>query len=180
MRFVSTEVDGAMVVEFEGHADSRGYFARTFCEEEFARAGIAIRIVQTNISRNPERLTLRGMHYQAEPHGEPKIVQCVRGRIFDVAVDLRPHSPTFRRWAGVELDPGENRAFYIPAGCAHGFLTLEADSDIVYLMGAPFVPGSGRGVRWNDPAFGIEWPDAPAEMSERDADFPDFAGRVPA
>ena len=177
MRFVSTEVDGAMVVEFEGHADSRGYFARTFCEEEFARAGIAIRIVQTNISRNPERLTLRGMHYQAEPHGEPKIVQCVRGRIFDVAVDLRPHSPTFRRWAGVELGPENNRVFYIPAGCAHGFLTLEADSDIVYLMGAPFVPGSGRGVRWNDPAFGIAWPEKPVEMSGRDGQFAEFLGR---
>lgn len=161
-------------MELEGHSDSRGYFARTFCEAEFARAGIAMRVVQTNISRNPRRLTLRGMHYQAEPHGEPKIVQCVRGRIFDVAVDLRPQSPTYKRWAGVVLGREENRVFYIPAGCAHGFLTLEADSDIVYLMGAPFVAGSGRGARWNDPAFGIEWPDVPAEMSERDAGYPDY------
>lgn len=176
MRFVATEVDGARIVELDGHRDSRGYFARTFCEQEFAQAGIGMRVVQTNFSQNPARLTLRGMHYQAAPHGEPKIVQCVRGRIFDVAVDLRPQSPTFRRWAGVELGPVTNRVFYIPEGCAHGFLTLEVDSDIVYLMGAPYVPGSGRGVRWNDPAFGIAWPGAPAEISERDRDYPNFYG----
>ena len=171
MRLVTTAVDGARILEFDGHEDLRGYFARTFCEEEFARAGIEMRIVQTNISRNPKRLTLRGLHYQAEPHGEPKIVQCVRGRIFDVAVDLRPNSPTYRGWAGVGLAAGNNRAFYIPRGCAHGFLTLEPDSDVYYLMGAPYVPGSGRGVRWDDPAFGIVWPEKPSEMSERDAGY---------
>ena len=180
MRFVNTAVNGAKIVELEGHADARGYFARTFCEEEFARAGITMRVFQTNISRNPQRLTLRGLHYQAEPHGETKIVQCVRGHIFDVAVDLRPNSLTFRRWAAVELTADNNRIFYIPAGCAHGFLTLEADSDIVYLMDAPFVSDSGRGVRWNDPAFGIEWPDLPVEMSERDADYPNFAEGGPS
>jgi len=171
MRFATTAVEGVMIVELDGHEDARGYFARTFCEEEFARAGLEMRVVQTNFSRNPRRLTLRGMHYQAEPHGEPKIVHCVRGRVFDVAVDLRPQSPTYRRWAGAELDPDNNRLFYIPRGCAHGFLTLAANSDIVYLMGAPYVPGSGRGVRWNDPAFGIEWPETPVEMSERDATY---------
>jgi dTDP-4-dehydrorhamnose 3,5-epimerase len=173
MRFATTAVQGAMIVELDGHEDLRGYFARTFCEEEFARAGLEMRVVQTNISRNPKRLTLRGMHYQAEPHGEPKIVHCVRGRAFDVAVDLRPQSPTYRRWAGAELDPDNNRLFYIPRGCAHGFLTLAPNSDIVYLMGAPYVAGSGCGVRWNDPAFGIEWPETPVEISERDRDYPD-------
>lgn len=158
----------------EGNEDSRGYFARTFCEEEFERAGIRMRVVQTNFSRNPKRLTLRGLHYQAQPYGESKIVHCVRGRIFDVAADLRPASRTFRRWAGVELGPEENRVFYIPAGCAHGYLTLEANSDIVYLMGGPFVPGKQRGVRWNDPMLGIEWPEKPAQISERDAHFPDL------
>jgi dTDP-4-dehydrorhamnose 3,5-epimerase len=174
MRFVPTSVDGAKIVELDGHSDARGYFARTFCEEEFAKAGIAMRIVQTNISRNPRARTLRGMHYQAEPHGEPKLVQCVRGRIYDVAVDLRPLSPTYRKWAAVELSPENNRLFYIPPGCAHGFLTLEPDSDIVYLMGAVFVAGSGRGVRWDDPAFAVEWPAAPDEISERDAGYSTF------
>jgi dTDP-4-dehydrorhamnose 3,5-epimerase len=174
MRFTPTAVDGATVLEFEGHRDARGYFARTFCEESFAEAGIALRVVQTNLSRNPRRATLRGMHYQAEPHGEDKVVQCVRGRVFDVAVDLRPASPSFRRWAGVELSPDSNRSFFIPRGCAHGFLTLEDDSDLVYLMGQPFVAGSGRGVRWNDPAFAVEWPAVPMEMSERDAAYADF------
>lgn len=171
MRFVTTAVDGARILEFDGHEDSRGYFARTFCERELAQAGIEMQVVQANISRNPKRLTLRGLHYQADPDGEPKIVQCVRGRIFDVAVDLRPNSPTYRSWAGIELAATNNRAFYIPQGCAHGFLTLEPDSDIYYLMGAPYVPGSGRGVRWDDPAFAIAWPEKPSEMSERDAGY---------
>lgn len=171
MQFGATAIDGAMIVELDKHEDERGYFARTFCEEEFARAGLEMRVVQTNISHNPKRLTLRGMHYQAEPHGEPKIVHCVRGRIFDVAVDLRSQSPTYRRWAGVELDPDSNRLFYIPRGCAHGFLTLEANSDIVYLMGAPYVAGSGRGVRWDDPVFGIDWPGVAVEISDRDLSF---------
>lgn len=175
MRFVPTDVEGAVVVELDGHADARGYFARTFCEEEFAKAGIAMHVVQTNISRNPRKGTLRGMHYQAGAAGEPKIVQCVGGAIFDVAVDLRPQSATYRRWAAVELSPEDNRLFYIPPGCAHGFLTLGDNSDIVYLMGHAFVPGAGRGVRWNDPAFSILWPAQPSEMSERDANYPDFA-----
>jgi dTDP-4-dehydrorhamnose 3,5-epimerase len=175
MRFVATPVADAMIVELEGHEDPRGYFARTFCEEEFAQAGIEMRVVQTNISRNPRKLTLRGMHYQAPPHGEPKIVHCVRGRIFDVAVDLRPQSPSYLHWAGLELSPEGNRIFYIPRGCAHGFLTLEENSDVAYLMGQAFVPGAARGVRWNDPAFGIAWPAMPLEMSERDAGYPDIS-----
>jgi dTDP-4-dehydrorhamnose 3,5-epimerase len=174
MRFVPMAVDGATIVELEGYQDSRGYFARIFCEEEFARAGITMHVLQTNISRNPRRLTLRGMHYQAEPHGEDKIVACVRGRIFDVAVDLRPDSPSYRRWASTELSADGNRLVYIPRGCAHGFLTLEESSDVLYLMGAPFVSGSARGVRWSDPAFGIAWPAEPVEISERDAGYGDF------
>lgn len=175
MRFEPTSVAGARIVEFEGHTDSRGYFARTFCVEAFTHAGITIQVAQTNISRNPRKGTLRGMHYQEEPHGEAKIVHCVHGRIFDVAVDLRPGSPTFRCWASVELSPDSNRSFYIPRGCAHGYLTLEDDCDIVYLMGQPFTAGTARGVRWNDPAFGIVWPAEPVEISERDATYASFA-----
>ena len=175
MRFMKTPVDGAFVVEFESHGDARGDFSRTFCQDVFAHAGVDMQIIQTNISKNLRGMTLRGLHYQTEPHGEPKIVHCVRGRIFDVAVDLRPQSASFCRWASVELSPDCGRAFYIPSGCAHGFLTLEDESDLFYLMGAPFVPGSQRGVRWNDPVFGIHWPGEPKEMSQRDASYLDFA-----
>jgi dTDP-4-dehydrorhamnose 3,5-epimerase len=166
------------IVALEGRADARGFFARTFCEREFADAGISMRVVQTNISRNRRKGTLRGMHLQAEPHAEAKVVQCVRGRIYDVAVDLRQESPTYRRWAAIELAEKGEQLLYIPKGCAHGFLTLEDNSDIVYLMDNPFVPHAALGVRWNDPAFGIQWPGQPVEISERDATYLDFAGRV--
>jgi dTDP-4-dehydrorhamnose 3,5-epimerase len=173
MRFFPTEVEGAMIVEWEGHTDSRGYFARNFCEEEFTRAGIPMRVVQTNISRNPHIHTLRGLHYQQDAYAEAKLVQCVHGRIFDVAVDLRPQSPSYCKAVTVELSPNANRTLYIPRGCAHGFITLEPDTDIVYLMDASFAAGMGRGVRWNDPLFAIAWPAHPVEISERDATYPD-------
>lgn len=169
-----------MIVALEAHRDSRGYFARTFCVEQFSQAGIEMRILQTNISHNPHVFTLRGMHYQAEPHGEAKVVQCVRGRIYDVAVDLRAQSSSFRRWAAVELGPEFDRVFYIPPGCAHGFLTLEPDSDIVYLMGAAYTPGTERGVRWNDPAIGIEWPEHPQVIAAHDASYPDLGSFIPS
>jgi dTDP-4-dehydrorhamnose 3,5-epimerase len=175
MRFVETPVDGAFVIEFEANRDSRGEFSRTFCQEAFARAGVSMQVLQTNISKNLRKMTLRGLHYQGDPHGEPKIVHCVRGRVFDVAVDLRPRSPTYCKWTSMELSPGGGRALYIPSGCAHGFLTLEDDSDLFYLMGAPFVPDSQRGVRWNDSAFKIAWPGEPAEITQRDAGYPDFS-----
>lgn len=175
MRFLPTAIEGVMIVELQGHADARGYFARTFCEQDFAHAGIPMHVVQTNISRNPKALTLRGLHYQTDPHAEAKFVQCVRGKIFDVAVDLRPQSPSYCRAVSVELSPDANRIIYIPRGCAHGFLTLEPDTDVHYLMDAPFVAGTGRGVRWNDPLFGVAWPAQPLAISERDATYPDFA-----
>lgn len=174
MRFHRTAVEGAVIVELDAHSDARGSFARTFCEEEFSKAGIHFRVAQVNFSRNTRKGTLRGMHYQAEPHGEPKIVQCVRGRIFDVAIDLRPKSATYKQWTSVELSGDGTRVFCIPKGCAHGFLTLEDESDIVYLMGAPYVAASGMGVRWNDPAFGVIWPEAPVEISERDRLLADY------
>jgi dTDP-4-dehydrorhamnose 3,5-epimerase len=174
MRFRPTPLHGVLLIELDAAEDERGFFARTFCEDEFARAGIAMRPRQINVSHNTEAGTLRGLHYQAPPHGERKVVQCVRGRVFDVAVDLRRDSPSFRQWFGVELSPAARRMMFIPPGCAHGFLTLEPASDLVYLMGEPFAADAGRGVRWNDAAFGIDWPAPPRMISPRDAAYPDF------
>ena len=176
MRFSPTAVDGVKLIDLDTAEDERGFFARTFCEEEFARAGIALTARQLNLSYNRDAFTLRGLHYQAAPHAEAKIVHCVRGRIYDVALDLRPASSTYLRWTAAELSPQARRMLYIPEGCAHGFLTLEPDSDIIYVMGTVFVAEAARGVRWNDPAFGIDWPAAPRVISERDAGYPDFTG----
>jgi dTDP-4-dehydrorhamnose 3,5-epimerase len=174
MDFVPTAIAGAFRIERAPVADARGSFARTFCEAEFAAAGIDFRVVQMNLSRNPQRHTLRGLHGQHPPHAEAKLVQCVRGRIFDVAVDVRPGSPSFARWVGVELAGDGDVSFYIPPGCLHGFLTLEPDSDVLYHMGTAFVAGVGSGARFDDPAFGIAWPAAPAVISDRDAGYADF------
>ena len=171
MRLVPTGIVGAFIVEADPVVDDRGSFARLFCADDFRAAGIKLTPVQTNISHNPAALTLRGLHYQAAPHGEAKLVQCVRGRIFDVAVDLRIGSPSSHVAVSVELAAGTDRAFYIPDGCAHGFLTLTDNSDVFYCMGSSFVVGSGRGVRWDDPAFAIDWPAAPRLISERDATY---------
>ncbi|MGH6789590.1 MAG: dTDP-4-dehydrorhamnose 3,5-epimerase [Pseudolabrys sp.] len=176
MRFTKTVVDGVLVIDLDIIEDKRGFFARTYCEDEFAAAGITMRPVQCNLSHNKQAFTLRGMHYQAAPHGEAKLVQCVRGRIFDVAIDLRPQSQTFCRWAGVELSPKARRMLFIPEGCAHGYLTLENESDVSYLVNAKYTPNAGRGVRWNDPAFGIAWPTTPKVILPRDAAYPDFRG----
>ena len=176
MRFIETPLPGAWVIELERLADERGWFARTFDAEEFRARGLNPDVVQCNASFNAARDTLRGMHYQAEPHGESKLVRCVRGAIFDVAVDLRPDSPTYRGWHGVELSAENRLAFYIPAGLAHGFQTLTDDCEVLYQMGHRYVPEAARGVRWDDPAFAIEWPE-PHEriISERDRSYPDFA-----
>jgi dTDP-4-dehydrorhamnose 3,5-epimerase len=174
MRFSSTGIDGAVVIDWTPAVDERGAFARLHCPEEFAAAGHPFVPVQTSLSRNTAALTLRGLHYEAPPREESKLVRVVRGRIFDVAVDLRPGSPTFRRWTGVELSAENGKALLIGKGLAHGFLTLEADTDVLYQMDRMFEPGHGRGARWNDPAFGINWPAAPQVISARDADYPDF------
>lgn len=176
MRFVATEIPGVTVIEAETNGDARGSFARLYCPNAFAAAGIDFAPRQVSLSRNPAQGTLRGLHFQDPPHAEYKLVRVTRGRIFDVAVDLRPESPAFRRWVAVELDAGSLRALFVPAGCAHGFLTLEPDSDVLYQIDRDYVPGVGRGVRWNDPAFAIRWPGEPAILSERDAAWPDFAG----
>jgi dTDP-4-dehydrorhamnose 3,5-epimerase len=152
--------------------DARGSFARTFCRADLVCGGIDFSVEQANVSRNPVRGTLRGLHFQAEPHGEPKIVSCVRGRIWDVAVDILPGSPTYGQWRGFELSPESACAVHIPKGFAQGFLTLEPDSEVHYLMGAPYVPAAGKGIRWDDPDLAIAWPERPALLSERDAALP--------
>jgi dTDP-4-dehydrorhamnose 3,5-epimerase len=178
MRFTPTPLSGVLVVELDLLGDERGWFARTFDAEEFEAHGLNPAVVQCNASFNSRRDTLRGMHYQAEPHGESKLVRCVRGAIFDVAVDLRTDSATFCEWHGVELRAENGRALYIPAGLAHGFQTLTDDCEVLYQMGYRYVPEAARGVRWDDSAFGIEWPASAGEriISERDRSFEDFTG----
>ena len=175
MRFVETQIPGVMIVESEPSEDERGSFARAFCAQAFREAGLALDVVQCNTSFNRERGTLRGLHYQAEPEAETKLVRCTRGRVFDVALDLRPQSPTFRRWTATELDADGRRAHFVPEGCAHGFLTLADESEVFYLMGRAYSPEHARGVRWDDPAFAIAWPTRPSVISARDAGFADFA-----
>ena len=171
MIFTPTDIPGVVVVELERLTDERGFFARSFCTEEFAGQGLTSSFVQANVSLNSASGTLRGLHYQAEPRPDPKLVRCTRGAIFDVAVDLRPDSPAYRCWTSAELTAENRRALHIPGGCAHGFITLEDDSEVLYLMGAPYEPDLARGVRWNDSALGIEWPLEPVVVSERDAGF---------
>jgi dTDP-4-dehydrorhamnose 3,5-epimerase len=175
MKIEPTFISGVVIVEVAPLADERGLFARTFCDETFARHGLLSRFPQCNVSWNAHRNTLRGMHYQAEPHPEVKLVRCTRGRVHDVVVDLRPDSPTYKKWLAVELDAQLRNAIYIPAGCAHGFMTLLDDCEVFYQMGERYFPDLARGVRWNDPAFGIDWPALPAHISARDANYPDFS-----
>lgn len=174
MRFDETPLAGAYVIELEPSVDERGYFARTWCAREFAAHGIAMDIRQCNVSVNRARHTLRGMHYQAEPHAEAKVVSCTRGALFDVIIDLRPDSPTFKRHFAIELNDDNRRGLYIPPGFAHGFETLVDNTEVYYQMSAFYEPAAATGVRWDDPAFGIRWPAPPQVMSERDRGYPDF------
>jgi dTDP-4-dehydrorhamnose 3,5-epimerase len=175
--FTATAVPGVFVVEPERREDERGFFARTFCAREFAERGLDARIAQCSVSFNPRRATLRGLHYQAAPHAEAKLVRCTRGEIFDVAVDLRPDSTAFKRHVALTLSAEDRRALYIPPGCAHGFETLSDGCEVLYQISEYHVPEAARGVRWDDPAFAIAWPLSPAVISERDRSFPDFEGR---
>jgi dTDP-4-dehydrorhamnose 3,5-epimerase len=177
VKLVPTPLPGAYVVELEPIGDERGWFARTFDAAAFEALGLDARVSQCNASFNARAGTLRGMHYQAEPHGEAKLVRCTRGAIFDAVVDLRPDSPAFRRWFGLELRAGGTRSLFVPAGLAHGFQTLTDDVEVHYQMSYHYVPDAARGVRWDDPAFGIDWPEPPADgrvISDRDASYPDF------
>lgn len=177
MIFEETELPGAFVIDIERREDERGFFARTFCVNEFAEHGLKTGLVQANASWNPRQGTLRGMHFQRAPHAEVKVVRATRGAIRDVIVDLRPDSPTFKRWIGVDLTEENRRALYVPEGFAHGFQTLVPDCEVHYLVTELYTPSAEGGVRWDDPAFGIEWPDpANAFLSAKDASWPDFEG----
>jgi dTDP-4-dehydrorhamnose 3,5-epimerase len=173
MQLKSTSIAGLVEVQVTSHADERGVFARTYDDEVFARAGLPISWPQCNTSWNRRRGTLRGMHWQAAPTEEPKLVRCTAGRVHDVAVDIR-QGPTYLKWFGVELSASKRNALFIPAGFAHGFLTLDDDTEVYYQMGAKYESALQRGARWNDPSFAIEWPFEPMVISERDAAFPDF------
>jgi dTDP-4-dehydrorhamnose 3,5-epimerase len=177
MKFEPSELAGACMIELEPHPDDRGFFARTFCEREFGEHALPTRFPQCNLSRNTRAGTLRGMHYQAAPHREAKLVRCVRGAIYDVIIDLRVASPTRFAWLGVELSADNGRALFVPEGFAHGFVTLSDESDVFYHMTELYTPHGARGLRWDDPRFAVRWPRRPSVMSERDATYPDFDPR---
>jgi dTDP-4-dehydrorhamnose 3,5-epimerase len=177
MIFTATHLANAYVIDVERHTDERGFLARTFCEREFAEHGLPMRIVQSSTIHTARRNTLRGLHFQEAPHNEIKLVRCTRGSIFLVMVDLRSGSPTRNEWLGVELSARTERMAYVPEGFAQGYQTLEDDTEVHYQMSHHYVPEAARGVRWDDPAFGIEWPAAEQRLiSVRDRAWPDHGG----
>lgn len=170
-----TKLKGVFVIEPERFEDERGFFARAWSSVELAELGAAGQFIEANFSYNHKRGTLRGLHWQAAPHGQAKLVRCTRGSVFDVAVDLRQESPTYGEWTSVELSAANRLMLYVPDGFAHGYLTLEDDSEVFYLVTNDYAPASGRGIRWNDPAFKIRWPDVgELIVNERDKNYPDF------
>lgn len=174
MIFHGLEIPGAYLLEPERKEDKRGFFARTYCRRELEERGLDPTVVQCNISVNKERGTVRGMHWQAEPYPEVRLVRCTRGAVHDVILDLRPESPTFKEHYAVELDDENRLSLYIPAGCAHGFQTLTDGAEVFYQMSEFYYPELARGVRWNDPAFKITWPLEVSVISDKDLSFPDF------
>lgn len=176
MHFQPTPIPGVVVVRSERFEDERGFFARAWARDAFEEHGLNASLVQCSSSYNTKKGTLRGMHYQAAPHAEAKLVRCTRGALYDVAVDIRPDSSTFKQWFGMELSTENGAGLYIPEGCAHGFLTLEDATDVFYMITAPYAPETSRGFRYNDPAFGIDWPGEAVVINERDASYSDFNG----
>lgn len=179
MRFVPLIIDGSWLIEPESQSDERGLFARTWCAREFREHGISASFVQSSVSFNEVAGTLRGMHYQADPHAEVKLVRCTAGSIFDVIVDLREESKTHLRWCSATLSAQNRHALYVPKGCAHGFITLEDRSEVLYDISEFYDPESARGVRWNDPTFAIEWPLNPTRISSKDGAFTLLPKRYP-
>ena len=176
MLFNETELKGAFIVDLEQRADNRGFFARTWCQHEFAQQGMVARIVQANMSYNIHKGTLRGMHFQNAPYMETKLVRAVRGAIYDVIIDLRADSPTYKRWIGVELTADNRRALFVPEGFGHGFQTLTDDADVMYQVSEFYTPGAEGGLRYNDSAFDIQWPLPVSVISDKDATWADFQG----
>ena len=175
MNFSQTDLPGVLLIKPELLADDRGSFARSFCVDEFAAAGIDFNIVQANISFNKFTGTVRGMHFQRSPHAEAKVVRCTSGAMFDVVVDLRPDSATYCQWIAAELNADNRDALFIPEGCAHGFLTLTDEAEVYYQISTFYHSESAAGVRWNDPAFQVVWPSPPELINSRDAAFPNFS-----
>jgi dTDP-4-dehydrorhamnose 3,5-epimerase len=176
MIFQETKLPGVLEIYLEPHGDERGFFARSWCQNEFERRGLNPKVAQCNISFNVKKGTLRGIHYQEGPCAEDKLVRCTKGSIYDVVVDLRPRLPSFKEWIGVLLTAANRQMLYVPEGCAHGFLTLEDETEVFYQMSEFYHPELARGVRWDDPAFGIVWPDRVVVISERDRTYPNFEG----
>jgi dTDP-4-dehydrorhamnose 3,5-epimerase len=174
VKFIPTELDGACIIEPEPVRDRRGSFTRTFCARQFAEHGLESGFVQCSTVKTHKAGTVRGMHYQLAPHEEAKLVRCCRGRIYDVIVDLRPDSPGYCRWQAFELPSKEVRLLYVPPGFAHGYQTLEPDTEVLYWMSSYYEPAAEAGVRWNDPFFGIKWPLAGTAVSAKDRQWPDF------
>jgi dTDP-4-dehydrorhamnose 3,5-epimerase len=174
MIFTELKLKGAFIIEIESREDERGFFARSWCEDEFKKHGLNPRLVQCNISFNKKRGTLRGMHYQVAPFAEAKVVRCTMGSIYDVIIDLRPDSPTFKQWVSVELTAENRRALYVPEDFAHGFQALSDNTEVFYQMSEFYHPECARGIRWNDPAFGIEWFSVPCIISRQDNEYADF------
>jgi len=174
MKFKETKLAGAYVVELEPHRDERGFFARSWCEEEFGRQGLITRMVQSNVSLNLHKGTLRGLHFQKYPHEEVKLVRCTRGQVFDVMVDLRPESPTFKQWVGAELSEDNHTMLYVPRRFGHGFITLSEQSEVFYQVSHPYDRDTASGAPWDDPAFGIKWPIEPAIISQADRSWAKF------
>jgi dTDP-4-dehydrorhamnose 3,5-epimerase len=175
MIFTETKIRGVFVVELEKREDARGYFARAWCQKEFSAHNLPA-FVQTNMSLCRQKGTVRGLHYQVAPHGEAKYMRCIAGAIFDVVVDIRPDSPTFKQWFGIELTPQNRKAIFVPEGLPHAYQALTDDAEVIYSSSCFYTPGAERGIRWNDPAFKIEWPIRDAIVSDKDAKWPDWKG----
>jgi dTDP-4-dehydrorhamnose 3,5-epimerase len=174
MIFQETKLQGAFEIHLEPKSDERGFFARAWCQKEFEAHGLNPRLAQCNVSFNKRRGTLRGIHYQAAPYAESKLVRCTKGAVYDIVLDLRPDSPTFTEWIAVDLTAANRSMVYVPEGCGHGFLTLEDETEVFYQMSRFYEAKSARGVRWDDPAFRIAWPEKVEVISERDRTYPNF------
>lgn len=172
MKFTGLEIPGSFLIDLEPFVDDRGFFARAWCADEFAAAGIDAAFVQANIGRNKHRGTLRGLHYQEAPHAEAKLVRCTRGAVYDVLVDLRPESPTYRAWFGSELSAENHRMLFVPEGCAHGYQSLTDDAEVYYQVSSRYAPGAERGIRYDDPAIGVRWPLPISNISPKDRAWP--------